>query len=226
MSTWAVSKDTVKKNYLIKKYFYRSLKDGTIDDSDEKVDGHISDKEYLTCYKIWNELYTKNMGYYHDYHLEKDVLLLVDVFKKFIDRCLKLHKLDSCHYFSSPGLSWDLILKITGITLEKISDISIYIFIEKGLKRGISYICKRYSEANNKYMKNYDPKKPSKYIEYLDKNNLCGWGMSGYLPYGGFKSLRSANTFDVNSISETSSIGYKSILNILMNYTNCTMIVH
>ena len=123
-----------------KKYFYRSLKDGTTDDSDEKVDGHISDKEYLTCDKIWNELYMKNMGYYHDYYLEKDVLLLVNVFKKFIDRCLKLYKLDSCHYFSSSGLSWDVMLKITGITLEKISDISIYIFIEKGLKRGISYI--------------------------------------------------------------------------------------
>ena len=123
-----------------KKYFYRSLKDGTTDDSDEKVDGHISDKEYLTCDKISNELYMKNMGYYHDYYLEKDVLLLVNVFKKFIDRCLKLYKLDSWHYFSSSGLSWDVMLKITGITLEKISDISIYIFIEKGLKRGISYI--------------------------------------------------------------------------------------
>ena len=65
-------------------------------------------------------------------------------------------------------------------------------------------------------MKNYDPKKPLKYIEYLDKNNLCGLGISGYLPYGGFKSLRSVNTFDVNSISETSSIGY--ILEVNLEY--------
>ena len=49
-----------------------------------------------------------------------------------------------------------------------------YLFIEKGLRRGISYIAKRHSEANNKYMKNYDPAKPTKYIEHLDKNNLYG----------------------------------------------------
>ena len=60
-----------------------------------------------------------------------------------------------------------------------------YLFIEKGLSGGISYIGKRYSKANNKYMKNYDPQKPSKYIEYLDMINLYGWAMSSYLPYGG-----------------------------------------
>ena len=55
---------------------------------------------------------------------------------------------------SSPGLSWDAMLKITGAELEKIIDIDMYLFIEKGLRGGISYIAKRYSEANNKYMKN------------------------------------------------------------------------
>ena len=82
------------------------------------------------------------------------------------------------------------MLKMTGVKLEKISNIDMYLFIEKGLRGGISYTAKRYSEANNKYMKNYDPTKPSKYIEYLDKNNLYGWAMSGYLPYGGFKWLK------------------------------------
>ena len=54
-----------------------------------------------------------------------------------------------------------------------------YLFIEKELRGGISYIAKRYSEANNKYMKNYDPKKSSKFLTYLDVNNLYGWAMSG-----------------------------------------------
>ena len=62
-----------------------------------------------------------------------------------------------------------------------------YLFIEKGLRGGISYIAKRYARANNKYRKNYDPIKPSIYISYLDVNNLYGWAMSSYLPYGGFK---------------------------------------
>ena len=76
------------------------------------------------------------------------------------------------------------MLKMTCVKLEKISDIDMYLFIEKGLRGGISYIAKRCSEANNKYMKNYDPAKPSKYIEYLDEKNLYGWAMIGYLPYG------------------------------------------
>ena len=100
------------------------------------------------------------------------------------------------------------MLKVTGMKLKKMSDIHMYLFIEKGLRGGISYIAKRYSEANNKYMKNYDPKKLSKCIEYLDMNNLYGWAMSDYLPYGGFKWLKNVDNFDVNSISEKSPIGY------------------
>ena len=103
----------------------------------------------MTCSKIWNEFSMKNMGDYHDHYLKKDVLLLADVFQKFIDTCLKFSKLDPCHYFSSPGLSWDAMLKMTGVKLEKTSNIDIYFFFEKGLRGGISYIAKRYSEANN-----------------------------------------------------------------------------
>ena len=54
------------------------------------------------------------MGDYHDPYLKK-VLLLVDVFEKFIDTCLKLYGLDPCHYFSSRGLSCDGMLKISGV---------------------------------------------------------------------------------------------------------------
>ena len=112
------------------------------------------------------------MGDYHEHCLKKDALLLTDVFEKFIDTCLKFYKLDPCHYFSSPGLSWDAMLKMTGIKLEKNSDIDMYLFTEKGLRGGISCIAKRYSEANNKYMKNYDPTIPPNIIEYLDLNKF------------------------------------------------------
>ena len=75
------------------------------------------------------------------------------------------------------------MLKMTGVKLEKILDTGMHLFIEKGLRGQISYIIKRCSEANNKDIKNYDPTKLSGFIEYLDKNNLYGWAMSGYLPY-------------------------------------------
>ena len=73
------------------------------------------------------------MGDYRDHYLKKDVLL-TDVFEKFIDTCLKYYVLDPCHYFSAPGISWDAMLKMINIELEKISDIDKYLFIEKGLR--------------------------------------------------------------------------------------------
>ena len=101
------------------------------------------------------------MGHYHNHYFKKDVLLLADVFEKFTDTCSKFYGLDPCHYFSSPGLTWDAMLKMTGVKLEKISDIDKYLFIEKGLRGRVSYIAKRYAEANNKYMNDCNPKKPS-----------------------------------------------------------------
>ena len=116
----------------------------------------------------------KNIGDYHHHYLTKDVLLLADVFEKFVDTCLKFYGSDPYHYFSSPGLSWGVMLKLTGVKLQKISDINMYLFIDKLLRGGISFIAKRYVEANNKYMKDYDPKKPLTFITYLDINNLYG----------------------------------------------------
>ena len=112
----------------------------------------MSVKDYLTCENIWDKSEMKNMGDYHDQYLKKDVLQLADVCEKCIGTCLKYYGLDPYHYFSSPGLSWDAMLKMTGVKLEKISDIDKYLFIEKGLRGGISYIAKRYAKANNKYM--------------------------------------------------------------------------
>ena len=77
-------------------------------------------------------------------------------------------------------------------------------------------------------MKDYDPKKPSKFMTYLDMNNLHGWAMSSYLPYGGFKWLKNVDGFDVNSVGEKSPVGY--FLEVDLQYPDehmhCTTIVH
>ena len=91
-------------------------------------------------------------------------MLSVDVFKKFIATCLKFYALDPCHYFSSPGLSWDAILKMTCVKLDNTSDIDKYLFIENGIRGKISYIAKRCAKANKKYVNDYDPTKPSRFI--------------------------------------------------------------
>ena len=97
------------------------------------------------------------------------MLLLADVFENFTSESLKVYKVDPSYYFSSPELIWDAMLKMTGIQLELILDIDRHVFIAKGLRGGISYICKRFSEANNKYLKNYDPTRGNKLFCILIK---------------------------------------------------------
>ena len=126
----------------------------------------------------------KKVGEYHDLYLVNDVLLLTDVFENFRKTFMQYYKLDPCHYFANPGLSWDAMLKMTNIKLELMTNINMFQFIEKGMHGGVSYIANQYGNANNKYMKEYDDKASSKYIMYLDANNLCGWAMSQYLPTG------------------------------------------
>ena len=150
-------------------------------------DKHITDDEYIHAKEVWDTFYIKTIGDYHDLYLVSNVLLLTDVFENFRKTCMQYYKLDPCHYFTSPGLSWDARLKMTNIKLELMTDIDMFQFIEKGMHGGVSYIANRYGNANNKYMKEYDEKAPSKYIMCLDANNLYGWAMSQYLPTGNFK---------------------------------------
>ena len=95
------------------------------------------------------------------------------------------------------------MLKMAGVKLEKISDIDKYLFFEKGLRGGISYIAKRNAKTNNKYMIDYDPKKSSTFISHLDMNNLYGWAMIKYLPDGGFKWLKNVDDFDVQLVKKS-----------------------
>ena len=103
--------------------------------------------------------------------------MLTDVFVNFRKTCLRYYKLDPYHYFSGPGMSWDSMLKMTDIKLELMTEIDMFQFIEKGMRGGISHISFRYGKAN-KYIKSYNEKVPSKFIMYLDANNLYGWAES------------------------------------------------
>ena len=109
-------------------------------------------------------------------YLKTDVLLLAYVFENFVKTSLNYYGLDLCHYFSSPRLRWYAMLKMTRRELKLISDIDMHLFIEKGIKGGISYNAKRHSKIDN----------DAETIMYWDANNLYGWAMSQYLPYSEF----------------------------------------
>ena len=170
----------------------------------------FSDEDYLRAIKVWSIFYIKNLGEHHDLYSKTDVLLLCDVFEKFIDVCLEYYDLDPCHYFSSSGLAWDAMLKMTGLELKLIDDIDMHLFIEKGMPGGISYIAKRYCKANNKYIKCHDKNKDSTFIMYWDVNNLYGWAMTQYLPYDNFEWMSEEEISEINFdlVNEDSNEGY------------------
>ena len=178
-----------------KKHFYSSLKDGKRD----KSNGHISNEQYQHLKNVWNTFDFNTFEDFHDHYLRKDVLLFVDVFEKFIFTCLKYYDLDSCHSFRAPGLSWNAMLKMTKVELEKTSDPDNYMFFQQGMRGGVKYTNKRYSDAS----KNVN-------VLYLDMNNLYGCAMMQYLPISGFKWVKDINKIEqkLMNIKNNSSTGY------------------
>ena len=168
--------------------------------------------------KFGKHLKSRQLGEYHDLYLKGDVLLLADVFESFRKTCLQYYKLDPCHYFTSPSLSWDAMLKMTNIKLELMVDINMYQYIEKGMHGGVSYIANRYGKANNQYMKEYDEKAPSKYIMYLNANNLYGWAMSQYLPTGNFRWMTDKEISKIDSAKYKENSKKGLILEVDLEY--------
>ncbi|XP_051171108.1 uncharacterized protein LOC127287984 [Leptopilina boulardi] len=179
-------------------------------------DSNISNEDYLHAQEVWSAFNCKNIGDYVYLYRKTDILLLADVFENFRDQCLDAYGLDPAHYYTTPGLSWDDMLKYTNVELELLTDIDMIMFIERGIRGGISQCSNIYAHANNHYMKNYNEKEETSYIVYLDANNLYGWAMVQALPYGGFEWVKNIdNTFNFN-IPDDSPFGY--ILEVDLDY--------
>ena len=179
---------------------------------------HISDKDYAHAQNVWEVFDCQNMGDQCDLYCRTDVLLLADVFETFRKTCMKHYSLDPAHYVTSPGLSWDALLKKTGVELELLTDYDQHLFIEKGMRGGISMVSKRYAKTNNSLIEGYDSSKPNTHILYLDANNLYGWAMSQPLPTGGFQWVGDCDRL-IETITENpadSPVGY--VLEVDLEY--------
>ena len=126
----------------------------------------------------------------YDLYVQKDTLLLADVYENFRNMCVGKHQLDPVYFVSAPGLVWQACLRKTGVKLELLTDTDMLLMVEKGTRDGICQATHRYAKANNKYMKNYNKNIESSYIQYLDANNLYGWAMSQKLPVNDFKWVK------------------------------------
>ena len=147
----------------------------------------VSDSDYEHTCRVWQEFGIRNMGEYHDLYLRPDVILLANVFESFRRVCLENYGLYPSHFYTAPGLVWKACLKKTGIKLELLLDPDMLLMFERGIRGEITQSVHRWSAANNPYMgSEYDSSKPTRYLQYLDANNLYGWAMSQPLPTGKF----------------------------------------
>lgn len=186
-------------------------------------------RKYTRARIVWNTFKCRNLGEYLDLYLKTDILLLADVFEQFRQSCHMTYKLDPAHYYTLPGYTWDAMLKYTKQNLMLLTDIDMYLFVERGIRGGLSQVCsKRRAHANNKYLNKYDSKKTTKYLMYYDMNNQYGWAMSQYLPYGGFQWIygvddqndtiteNTVTKIDVTQIPDDAAEGY--ILEVDLEY--------
>ena len=183
-------------------------------------DGGISDEDYAHAQKVWKIFKMEYFKDYHELYNKVDVLLLADVFENFRNICLENYELDPAHYYTAPGLAWDAALKVTDVNLELLSDIDMLLMVEKGIRGGVSMVSNRYGKANNKYMGGkFNSNEPSKYIQYLDANNLYGWVMSKPLPTHGFKWMKTSEleTWELHSCILEVDLEYPKKLHDLHN---------
>ena len=139
---------------------------------------------------------------YHKLYNLSDVLLLADIFENFRNFCMNHYGLDPALYFSAPDLAWDATLKIIKVQLELLSDPDMLLMIESGIRGGIATISSRHAKANNEYIEiEFVPADESKFILYLDADNLYGWAMSKQLPTTGFKWMTDNELDDWNHLS-------------------------
>ena len=156
--------DDYKKpvNDLKKEDFFSKLKNDYPDDDEiERT------KEIIKLFNI------KNLGELTKLYCKSDVILLADVFEKFVKVSTKEYKINPLYCVSLPGYTYQCALKYTNIKLQPLQDKDLILLIENNIRGGIS------SVMGDRYVKSDENKK----IIYADATNLYGHSMSQFLPY-------------------------------------------
>ena len=168
----------------------------------------VREEDYEHANRTWKEFGLKDLGEYHDLYLKTDVIPLANVFEEFRKVCLKNYGLDPAHFYTAPELAWKACLKETRIRFKLLLDPDMLLMFERGIRGGITQSVNRLAKANNPYMgSDFDPDLPTKYLQYLDANNLYGWVMSQPSPTGGFRWV-DVKPAKISKLAKQKSKGY------------------
>ena len=148
---------------------------------------NITKDDHNHAKKAWDLFKIKNLGKYHDLHVQADTAQLSDVFENFRYWRLKDYDLDPTYFVSTPSLAFEAMLKMTKVKIELLTDIDMVLMTEKAIRGGLIQVIRKHGIANNKYLPAYDKTKKSVFWQYLDANNLYGYAMNQKLPLDGYE---------------------------------------
>ena len=104
--------------------------------------------------RVCKDFEIKKIKKHHDLYVQSDTLLLADVFENFRNMCLEIYKLDPAKFLSAPGLTQQAALKKTKEKLDLLTDVDMFLMVEKSIRGGICHSIYQYAKPNKKYMKN------------------------------------------------------------------------
>ena len=191
--------DDYKKpvNNLKKEDFFSKLKNGYPDiDEIERT---------MNIIKLFN---IKNGEELTELYLKSDVILLSDVFEKFIKISIEEYGINPLYCVSLPGYTWQCGMKYTDIKLQTLQDKDMILLLENNIRGGIS------SVMGDRYIQSDDNKK----VLYTDANNLYGHSMSEPLPYDVIKFDDNVELEDILNTPDDSNIGY--FIEVDLTYPN------
>ena len=110
--------------------------------------------DYTYGTRVYKDFKVEHIEEYHDSYVQSDTLLLADVFENFRNMCPEIYKLDPAKFLSAPGLTQKAALKKTKEKLDLLTDIDMFLMVEKSIRGGICHSIYQYAKPNKKYMKN------------------------------------------------------------------------
>lgn len=177
-----------------------------------------SKAEYDDLLQTCKQLNITTVGELHDHYVKLDVILLADVISAYRAMAISEYKLDPLHYGTAPALSYDAMLKYTKAKPELIHDPDIYLFMENGIRGGMSVIPHRHATANNEFLSDFDETKAPTSIFYTDCSNLYGYAMSQPLPYSNFNWLSDEEVQNLDVMSYNADEDEAMILQVDLHY--------